>query len=383
MSTSEYDIFISYRRNTGTAYSRTILQSLQPKGYRVFFDHENLHEGRFDEKIENAIRSCKDFLLILSKDSMNRCYEKDDWVAKEIHTALTAGCNIIPIIINDFEGFPSNFPAELKQVEYIQGVKYDDDYYQAFIQELEKRLSAEAEKKDIPSQPFEDEGLFLSDLDEIQIGDFYYSDGTFSHQLLNEKKCVGVVFDLETTTLEKQNGWTHGHIVAMEDAVASTKWCSKIGMSGTNFPTATNYEYFADGGYLLSIYPLGWSFYDFGELPELIAINKAKRFSQLPLPKPLTSGWYLPDALQMVQLLKNLGGAVLTNDSFDPNKVLARLKNYNLSFPSSFYWTSTLKNRAITFSKEMYAVRINMKEGVIDKGHENKGFCAIRTIATI
>ena len=54
-----------------------------------------------------------------------------------------------------------------------------------------------------------------------RIGDYYYEDGTLSSELLTDKKCVGIVYSLETSDFEKEQGFPHGHIIAMEDA--STK----------------------------------------------------------------------------------------------------------------------------------------------------------------
>ena len=59
---------------------------------------------------------------------------------------------------------------------------------------------------------------FLTDYDQLQIGDYYYSDGSFSHEINDQKDCVGVVFSLETTKEEKARGWTHGYIIALSDA---------------------------------------------------------------------------------------------------------------------------------------------------------------------
>lgn len=121
-SPSETNIFISYRRIGGLEHARIIYLDLVRHNYtNIFFDYESLRDGAFDSHIETAIRACKDFLLILSPLSMDRCYLTDDWVAQEIRYALKYSKPIIPICI-DTSGFnwPLNFPSDLKRICTIQ-----------------------------------------------------------------------------------------------------------------------------------------------------------------------------------------------------------------------------------------------------------------------
>lgn len=121
-SPSETNIFISYRRMGGLEHARIIYLDLIRHGYtNIFFDYESLRDGAFDSQIEIAIRACKDFLVILSPLSMDRCYLTDDWVAQEIRYALKYSKPIIPVCINT-SGFnwPLNFPSDLKRICTIQ-----------------------------------------------------------------------------------------------------------------------------------------------------------------------------------------------------------------------------------------------------------------------
>lgn len=121
-SPSETNIFISYRRTGGLEHARIIYLDLIRHGYtNIFFDYESLRDGTFDSQIEIAIRACKDFLVILSPLSMDRCYLSDDWVAQEIRYALKYSKPIIPVCINS-SGFnwPLNFPSDLKRICTIQ-----------------------------------------------------------------------------------------------------------------------------------------------------------------------------------------------------------------------------------------------------------------------
>ena len=112
----KYDVFISYRRDGGDKYARTIQQSLEKK-YRVFLDFDELKDGVFDQRIIDAISSSPVFLLILSRGALDRCVNENDWVRQEILYAAKCGCHIVPVTIVDdnFEGLPTSLPEELRR----------------------------------------------------------------------------------------------------------------------------------------------------------------------------------------------------------------------------------------------------------------------------
>lgn len=119
---SETNIFISYRRIDGREHARIIYLDLKNHGYsNIFFDYDALRDGAFDIQIEMAIRSCNDFILVLSPQSMNWCHITDDWVAHELRLAFKYQKKIIPVCINT-PGFnwPNNFPSDLKRICTIQ-----------------------------------------------------------------------------------------------------------------------------------------------------------------------------------------------------------------------------------------------------------------------
>ena len=66
--------------------------------------------------------------------------------------------------------------------------------------------------------------VFFNDYEKAEIGDYFYIDGTLSHQKSEDKKAVGIVFTLETTEEEKKHGWIHGQIIALKN-------CTKAGIS--------------------------------------------------------------------------------------------------------------------------------------------------------
>ncbi|MCQ2188411.1 MAG: TIR domain-containing protein [Paludibacteraceae bacterium] len=141
----KYDIFISYRREGGRDFARQVELALKSHGYHIFFDYNSIRNGVFNTQIIDAINGCKDFILILSEGSMERCVNEDDWVAKEIRTAISAGCNIIPLIVGSFADFPVDFPNDLRILRNIQRSQLmTDEYFNASIDLLKGRLASKS-----------------------------------------------------------------------------------------------------------------------------------------------------------------------------------------------------------------------------------------------
>lgn len=134
-----YDAFISYRRDNGFYLARLVRDQLEARGISAFLDLEELRSGEFNQKLYEAIRNSKNFILILPKGALNRCVHEDDWVRKEIFYAIDAGSNIIPVLGEDFE-WPrelyDKMPDEIKSLESFSGVKTSKDYLSAMIDRL-------------------------------------------------------------------------------------------------------------------------------------------------------------------------------------------------------------------------------------------------------
>lgn len=84
----KYDIFISYRRVGGAQYARILQLMLSQRGYKVFLDYDELKDGVFGKRIKAAIAEAPIFLLLLSKDALDRCENVDDWLREEVQLAL-------------------------------------------------------------------------------------------------------------------------------------------------------------------------------------------------------------------------------------------------------------------------------------------------------
>ena len=123
----KYDIFISYRRFdeqgniSGRDQARLIAKQLELEGFHPFFDYSEIKDNEFDKVIIPAVENCKVFILVLTKDSLNRCKNEDDWVRREIETAIKFGCKIINVSPdNTFSEWPNTLPNTLHGIKNIQ-----------------------------------------------------------------------------------------------------------------------------------------------------------------------------------------------------------------------------------------------------------------------
>lgn len=120
----KYSVFISYRR-TGFETANLIAEKLRSMGYSVFFDVESLRGGKFNEQLFQVIDKCTDFVLVLPKDALDRCVDKDDWVRKEVMYAMLKQKNIVPVMLNDFD-WPDPMPSGMEDLKDYQAVTASD-----------------------------------------------------------------------------------------------------------------------------------------------------------------------------------------------------------------------------------------------------------------
>lgn len=120
-----FDTFISYRRVGGGGTAARVHDYLKLKGYNPFYDITGMGAGRFDEQLRTHLIAALNFVLILSKGALDRCSEENDWVCKEIATALEHNLNIVVLKEEGFE-YPADLPKELETVKMIQAVDYAD-----------------------------------------------------------------------------------------------------------------------------------------------------------------------------------------------------------------------------------------------------------------
>lgn len=148
----KYDIFISYRRAGGFESANLIAEKLKSMGHSVFFDVESLRSGKFNEQLYGVIEQCKDFVVVLPQDALDRCSKADgnaddeDWLRKEVIFALTRNKNIIPVMLAGFE-WPATMPAGLEALKDYQAITASShDTFDLSMQRLAGYLKSKAHR---------------------------------------------------------------------------------------------------------------------------------------------------------------------------------------------------------------------------------------------
>jgi hypothetical protein len=131
------DIFISYRHVGGGDFARSMNEYLEQALYNVFYDVEDMGEGRFNIRLLSTIRNCTDYLLVLPPNGLDRCNDPNDWVMQEIECALKHKKNIIPIMLNGFVWpDPTTLPVSLQKIHLYQAVKHSHENFEFTMQQI-------------------------------------------------------------------------------------------------------------------------------------------------------------------------------------------------------------------------------------------------------
>lgn len=124
-----YDAFISYRRQTDASTAMLIRDRLAAYRIRVFLDVDEVDEPTFGLQLRDEIQRARCFIIVLSKETLERCAKKDDWVRQEIACALQSGRRIVPVLIKDFK-FPERdeLPDEINGLADFHGLSYSHEH---------------------------------------------------------------------------------------------------------------------------------------------------------------------------------------------------------------------------------------------------------------
>lgn len=143
MASIEKTVFISYRRKD-ISWALAVYQYLTNKKYDVFFDYTSIRSGDFAQVITSNIRARAHFLLILTPTSLDRYNEPDDWLKREIDTAIDERRNIIPLF---FEGFSFNSPivakkltGKLSLITRYNGLEIPPGYFMEAMERLSEKF---------------------------------------------------------------------------------------------------------------------------------------------------------------------------------------------------------------------------------------------------
>ncbi|XP_060115477.1 NAD(+) hydrolase SARM1 [Heteronotia binoei] len=143
------DVFISYRRISGSQLASLLKVHLQLHGFTVFLDVEKLEAGKFEDKLIQSVMSARNFVLVLSSHSLDKCMEDNegkDWVHKEIAMALSCGKNVIPVTDHFEWPDPKTLPEDMRAVLKFNGIKWSHEYQEATIEKIIRFLQGRSSR---------------------------------------------------------------------------------------------------------------------------------------------------------------------------------------------------------------------------------------------
>lgn len=195
-------IFISYRRDGGEALAQLLNDRLKSLGYEVFYDIESLKSGAFDTKLYEQIEKCKDFILVLPPQALDRCIYEEDWVRCEIRHALKHKKNIIPIMMRGFV-FPKDLPDDIAAVSKQNGVEFETmEYLNARIEKIVSLLHSKP--KNEPHQRERSDAPFIirniCSLGSCDFNNTFPKDAFYS-EVINRDKYNIIYFHLSVVPL--------------------------------------------------------------------------------------------------------------------------------------------------------------------------------------
>ena len=168
------DIFISYKNDgSGNQFASRLYLDLYHNRYSVFFNSEENRGDDFQERLETAIRDCKDFILVLSQGCLDQLKRNEDvdWVRTEILLARKYKKHIIPILIEGTKmpKDPREMPEELRFLPLIDALHFPEQYMTSPFLELQKAVISRQDGLDPYKDAFNSNPAYDISGDYLQI----------------------------------------------------------------------------------------------------------------------------------------------------------------------------------------------------------------------
>lgn len=221
--------------------------------------------------------------------------------------------------------------------------------------------------------------ILSSSLNAPLVGDYYYSDGTWSSELQSGKNCVGIVFKINAGANDIIGIYNkfftgegiHGYVVALTDANSGNtcNWGTRevdTPLTDVNNSNETAYTGYSDTKTIIDTYQSADTWGDYAAFSSVVAYR-----SSVPAPAS-SSGWYLPSLAQ-------LGDVYTALASIKEN--LASAGNAFQTNNDSRYWTSSEKTNN---GYDSWYVKMNNGEKVsyAKDGSNYSRACYVRAILT-
>ncbi len=130
----EYDIFISYSRDTIDTVD-SLSSQLENEGLTVFIDQRSIRPGdRWPFEVTSAIKTCKAFVVVLTKR-----YIKTVYCNGELYEAEALGKRLFPVVCeNGWEDVPGAAPVRevVREVRSVSLVVENKETKQILIRSI-------------------------------------------------------------------------------------------------------------------------------------------------------------------------------------------------------------------------------------------------------
>ena len=231
--------------------------------------------------------------------------------------------------------------------------------------------------------------VWLSDIEpttqpkKVSVGDYYYSDGTWSSTLASDKTCIGIVFKVGEGTGDKKSNYggtiaatkIHGYVVALKDAHTSPgAWGIRLvdeNKAGRNSQSITDYDGYSNTTYIRNI----GNAYTNTDVSAPLKNSQYWAFKVASVYQPVSSvtpaapvnssGWYLPSYKQFDDLrtIENIGDSRLNAVSY------IKMTSHNTD-NENHYWTSTEASKHNGY-QYVFKSTYDARTGFLDKAKSN------------
>ena len=127
-------LFLSYRRADRHAAGLLRAEIARRIGEsRVFMDVRDVPIGEgFPDEIASALSGARSTLALIGSGwiaEQDRLHEPDDWVRREIETAIAGESRVIPVLLDDLElPPPDTLPDSLHTLPTLQAYRVGSDH---------------------------------------------------------------------------------------------------------------------------------------------------------------------------------------------------------------------------------------------------------------
>jgi hypothetical protein len=150
------NVFISYRRQNDSGIAGRIYDYLGRAlpGASIFMDVDKLNPGEdFEQALGHSLAQCKVLLAVMGPQWASvadangriRLHDADDFVRKELRTALQSNVRVIPVLVNGAV-MPSRsaLPEDLHALTKRQAVEVRHERFNADVEELARAIAQSA-----------------------------------------------------------------------------------------------------------------------------------------------------------------------------------------------------------------------------------------------